>query len=343
MKRYGYLYEKIYDLENLKLAHKMARKGKLHYKDVQMVDSDVHTYLYKIQNMLQTQTYKTSMYTIFTIQDRHKKRQIAKLPYYPDRIVHWAIMLVIEPILVNNLIYDTYASIPARGTHKALHRIEHALRTHDLTHCLKLDIKKFFPSIDKTILKSLLRKKFKDNKLLSLLDEIIDSFSNGIPIGNYLSQYFANFYLSELDHIMKETFQCKHYYRYMDDIIILDSNKKYLHLLRRFISNYVSKHLNLQLKRNWQVFPIESRGIDFLGYVIRKNYTRLRKTTIKNIKRKVSAIQTNGVHRKHKNSLMSYFGWLKHADCKNFSKKYITNTVWRCDHEITVNGFTIYR
>lgn len=161
MKRYGYLYEKIYDIENLRVAHKMARKGKLHYRDVQMVDSDVDTYLYKIQNMLHTQTYKTSMYTIFTIQDRHKERQIAKLPYYPDRIVHWAIMLVIEPILVNNLIYDTYASIPARGTHKALHRIEHALRTNDLTHCLKLDVKKFFPSIDKTILKSLLRKNLK--------------------------------------------------------------------------------------------------------------------------------------------------------------------------------------
>lgn len=337
MKRYGYLYEKIYDIENLRVAHKMARRGKLHYKDVQMVDSDIDTYLYRIQKQLKTQTYTTSEYTIFTIQDKNKERQIAKLPYYPDRIVHWAIMLIIEPILLNNFIYDTYASIPNKGTHKALHCIEHALRANNLSYCLKLDIKKFFPSIDQNILKILLRKKFKDIKLLSLLDEIIDSFSDGIPIGNYLSQYFANFYLSNLDHIMKEIFQCKHYYRYMDDIVILDNDKQYLHQLRRFMGKYVNKTLNLQLKDNWQVFPIKARGIDFLGYVIRKDYTKLRKTTIKRIKKKTVEIQRRGIKKEDRNSLMSYFGWLKHADCKNFSKKYITNVVWRCDNEITSN------
>jgi len=340
MKRFGNLYEKIYDIENLRVAHKMARRGKLHYKEVQIVDANPEKYLALLQQQLKDQTYRTSKYTVFTIQDGRKEREIAKLPYFPDRICHWAIMLVIEPIFLNTFIFDTYASIPNKGTHKAMHRIEHAIRNNDLPYCLKLDVRKFFPSIDKTILKSQLRKKFKDAKLLHLLDEIIDSFYKGIPIGNYLSQYFANFYLSELDHVMKEVFQCEYYYRYMDDIVILHNNKRHLHNLRKVVSKFLRLKLNLELKHTWQVFPVVSRGIDFLGYVVRKEYTRLRKSTVKNIKKKVSLLSCI---KSDRSSLMSYFGWLKHGDCKNFSKKYITKNVWRCDHEITVNGFTIYR
>lgn len=340
MKRKGNLYEKIYDIENLRVAHAMARKNKTHYKEVQMVDEDVDKYLYIIQNKLKTLSYKTSEYTLFKINDNGKEREIAKLPYFPDRIVHWAIMLVIEPVFMNTFISTTYASLPNRGGHKALHKLEYDLRNNDLTYCLKMDIKKFFPSINKDILKTLLRKKFKDSKLLFLLDGIIDSYHKGIPIGNYLSQYFANFYLNYLDHFIKETLLCKYYYRYMDDMVILSDSKTELHEIKNKIEEYIINNLDLKLKGNYQVFPIDKRGIDFLGYVIFSTHTKLRKTIVKRIKSKHYSIKKVKVTDSDRCSLMSYFGWVKHGDCKNFSKKYITNNVWRADHEVICKRFT---
>lgn len=326
MKRVSSIYGKILDIDNLRLAHKKARKGKTWYKEVKMVDKDINYYLYKIQEDLINKTYKTSEYSHFIKIDKGKERDIYRLPYYPDRIVQWAIMLQIEEMFLKTLVYDTYASIPKRGIHLALKRVNEVMKNREGTkYCFKFDIKKFFPNIDKEILKNLLRRKIKDKDLLWLLDEIIDSSEKGIPIGNYLSQYFANFYLSCFDHWMKEEKKCKYYFRYMDDVIVLHNSKEFLHNLREEVETYLVGELRLKLKENWQVFPTYIRGIDFVGYRSFGDYTLLRKSTVKNIKRKTKDINRRGFFKDTDlNSIMSYKGWLKYCNSYNLEKKYIT-------------------
>jgi retron-type reverse transcriptase len=146
-------------------------------------------------------------------------------------------------------------------------------------YCLKVDVRKFYPTIDHSILKGIIRKKIKDVALLELLDGIIDSVPDdeGVPIGNYLSQFFANLYLSELDHLLKEHYKVKYYYRYADDIVILDSSKQRLHGLLVAMNDYLHTERNQCLKSNFQIFPVESRGIDFIGYVFYHTHVLARK------------------------------------------------------------------
>lgn len=338
MKQYGYLYDKIYDLENIERAHKNAKKGKLHYKEVKMVDLNPQYYFQQIYEMLKNKTFCNSKYKIFTKSDRGKTREIYKLPYFPDRIIHHCIMQVLEPIWIKTLISDTYSSLKGRGIHKGVKRIKKALKNKDNTkYCLKLDVKKFYPSINHEILKKIIRRKIKDSDVLWLLDEIIDS-TDGVPIGNYLSQYFGNLYLSDFDHWMKEINHCKYYFRYCDDIVVLDSNKKRLGELRKEIENYFCNNLSLKLKGNWQVFPVDARGIDFLGYRFFHNYTLLRKSIVGRFKKRIRNIKKNWQSLKPINILsgvMSYWGWFKHADCFNLAKTHINKNIYNIINQVS--------
>jgi len=146
-----------------------------------MIDSNPEPYLLDLQNSLIEKTYNTSDYEVFNIVDKGKERTIYKLPYYPDRICQWAIMQQIENIFINTLIYDTYASLPKRGIHLGLKRVSRAMQNKEKTkYCLKLDIKKFFPSINHKILKNLLRKMNKISKKENL------NFSDFCSINSYL-------------------------------------------------------------------------------------------------------------------------------------------------------------
>lgn len=330
MKRYNNLYDKIYDMDNLREAHKNARRGKSSYKEVQMVDSNEDYYLYNIHLMLKNKTYKTSEYINFEADDKGKIRKISKLPYYPDRIVHWAIMLQTKDIFEKTFIYDSYASIPNKGTHKLITKMNMAMQNKENTaYCLKIDIKKYFPNVDKQILKSMLRKKIKDLNLLWLFDEIVDSYDEGLPIGNYISQYLSNYYLTYFDHWVKEELKIKHYFRYMDDIVILHSNKLELRIIRIKIDDYLKNNLNLKIKNNWQIFPTFIRGVDFLGYRLFGDYILLRKKIAKNIKDKCKLIKKRGVKQHDLNSIMSYMGWLMHCNSYNFTKKYVSPIIGR--------------
>lgn len=331
MKRVGYLYEKIYDMDNLRLAHKNAKRGKGWYAEVQRVEKHLDEHLLHLQNMLIHHTYKTSEYETFVRNESGKERLIYKLPYFPDRICQWAVLQVIEPYLIRNLTRDTYSAIPERGIHACLYRLDEAIN-NDLEgtrYCLKIDAKKYYPSINHNVLKAKFRKRFKDPELLWLLDEIIDSTEGdtGIPIGNYLSQYSGNFYLSDFDHWVKEEQHVRYYYRYMDDIVILSASKKRLHELRKEIDTYFRKELRLTVKGNWQVFPSYVRGIDFVGYRVFPGYRLLRKSTCTSMKRKLRAI-----YKKKQGGQMitysdfctvnSYFGWIKHCDSYRLQKRY---------------------
>lgn len=313
MKRIGNLYEKICSIENLKLADTNARKNKTKQYGVHQHDKNRERNIQQLHEKLVNKQYKTSNYRTFTIYEP-KERLIFCLPYYPDRIVHHAIMNVLKPIFTEVFTKDTYSSIKGRGIHAASYALMTALKDQAGTqYCLKMDIKKFYPSIDHDILKALLRKKFKDNDLLELLYEIIDS-ADGVPIGNYLSQYFANFYLTYFDHWLKQVKKVKYYFRYADDIVILNEDKNYLHKLRQEITGYLLNNLKLTVKSNYQVFPVKERGIDFVGYVHYHTHVRLRKRIKQAFIRML---------RKNKNSasIASYKGYAIHCNSKTLLKK----------------------
>ncbi len=315
MKRINNLYNSICSLENLILAESKARKGKTKQKDIIKFDLNKDNNLIKLQKLLINKEFENSEYRVFTIFEG-KERIIYKLPYYPDRIIQHAIMNKLESIFVNSFTSNTYSCIKKRGIHKGLRDLNKSLKNKSETkYCLKLDIKKFYPNIDHTILKQLLRKKFKDKDLLVLLDEIIDS-AEGVPIGNYLSQYFANFYLNYFDHYLKEELNIKHYFRYCDDIVILGSNKKELYNIKLKIKQYLNDKLKLKLKSNWQIFPVKSRGIDFLGYKSFHDYILVRDS----IKRRFIKMIKYNYNDK---SIASYGGWLKWCNSKNLKQKYI--------------------
>ncbi len=316
MKRYGNLYQQIYNIENIKLAHKNARKGKLHYSEVIKVDSNPSYYFNKIHNMLKNKTFKNSYYDIFIKKDNGKDREIYKLPYFPDRIIHHAIMQIIEPIWKKSLINDTYSSIKGRGIHKGVERIKEALKDTDNTkYCLKLDIRKYYPSVNNIILKKVIRNKIKDKELLWLLDNIIDS-APGIPIGNYLSQYFANLYLSKFDHWVKEILKIKYYFRYCDDLVILSDSKEKLHVIFKKINDYFINILKLTIKKNYKIFPTTT-GIDFLGYKFYSKYTLIRKRIKNNCFKKLKSRNI----KKLQKSMSSYYGWFIHCNSHNLRTK----------------------
>lgn len=326
------LWDAICSMDNLKAAHQNAKKGKGWYKEVKMVDENPEYYLGLLQEMLINKTYHTSEYQTFYKTDGNKKRLIYKLPYFPDRICQWAILQVIEPILLRNFTADTYSAIPGKGIHLCLHNIQKAMQkdVKGSQYCLKIDAKQYYPSINHNILKEKYRRLFKDDDLLWLLDEIIDSTpgETGIPIGNYLSQYSGNYYLSAFDHYIKEVKGVKYYFRYMDDIVILHESKEYLHQLRKEIDEYFRTKLKLQVKENWQVFPTFKRGLDYVGYRSFLEFTLLRKSTCKNFKVKMNAINRKRLQGKDLNysewcSINSYKGWLKHCDSYRLQMKYL--------------------
>jgi len=317
MKRFGYLYEEVCSIENLTEAHKRASKGKGHYREVKMINATPEKFLSQLREMLLNQTFKNSPYTRMFRNEYGKMREISKLPYFPDRIIHHAIMNVMEPIWISHFINDTWASIKGRGVHKGVRRIKAAMSDQKGTRfCLKMDVRKFYPSVDNTIMKVIIRQRVKDDRLLWLIDEIIDS-SIGLPIGNYLSQFLANLYLSDMDHWIKEHLSVKYYFRYCDDMVLLLKSKRELHKYRRLIDQYLSERLNLQLKGDWQVFPVDARGIDFLGYRFFHGYTLVRKSIVSRFKQK---------HKSNKvASIPAYWGWFKWADTNNLIKRYGVN------------------
>jgi RNA-directed DNA polymerase len=312
MKRSGNLYHKICSLENLHLADWLAQKGKSRQREVISHNLQREENILALQKMLIDKSFRTSPYKSFTILDP-KEREIFSLPYFPDRILHHAIMNVLEPVFVSTFTADTYSCIKGRGVHKAIRKLKQVLKDQTGTkYCLKIDIRKFYPSIDGEILKKLLRRKFKDRDLLSLLDGIIDSHQ-GLPIGNYLSQFLSNFYMTGFDHWLKQERRVKYYFRYADDMVILYGDKPYLHQLLCDIRKYLSENLHLQVKDNYQIFPVCSRGIDFLGYKAFHSHILLRKAIKKSYARAVSAGRVQ--------SIASYKGWAKHCNSKNLIKK----------------------
>ena len=317
MKRIGYLFDKVCNLENLRLAEINAGAGKGSRKEVAQFRANLEQNLAGIRAELVDKTYHTSAYTCF-IKHEPKERVIFKLPYR-DRVIQWAIMQVLVPIWTPIFTRDTYACIKGRGVHSLLRRLRKDLQNDPdgTIFCYKIDIRKFYPSITHSILKDVIRKRIKDPDLLWLLDDIIDS-ADGVPIGNYISQYFANLYLAELDHIAKEQWHIKYYYRYADDIVILSDSKEFLHSIHSKIVQYLAEHRRLELKQNYQIFPVEARGIDFVGYVVRHEYCLARKRNKKALCKIVAKLRKKGLTNEEiRLRVASRLGFIVHADSKH--------------------------
>lgn len=210
MKRIGNLYGLICSAENLDLAERNARKGKANKKSVREFDTDRESNLADLKQRLESRTFRTSEYRSFTVYEP-KKRAIDALPH-PDNVVDHAIIQVLGPIWRATFTADSYACIKGRGLHMANRKIRHAFRTNPdgMRYCLATDIHKFYASIDHSTLKAIVRRKIKCAGTLWLLDEIIDSHP-GVPIGRYISPYFANLYLTGWDHTVKERMKVQHY------------------------------------------------------------------------------------------------------------------------------------
>ena len=325
------------------MADMRARKGKLKTYGVKVHDKNREENILKLHQLLKNKTFKTSDYATFIIHEP-KERVIFRLPYFPDRIVHHAIMNVLEPIWVSVFTVDSFSCIKGRGISGAMRKVKKAIKDpENARYCLKIDIKKFYPSIDHDVLKSVLRKKLKCKDTLALLDSIIDS-ADGVPIGNYLSQYFANLLLTYFDHWIKEVKRIKYYFRYADDMVFLSSSKEELHDLLQEIKNYIKENLSLELKSNYQVFPLAKdhkmkggRGLDFVGFVFYFNEMRMRKRIKQNLCRVISRInkkkftlelseekKLNAVPftAKHaKKELAPWLGWAKNSDSDYLLKK----------------------
>lgn len=284
-------------------------------------------------------TYHTGKYKHFTIYEP-KERQIAALSF-EDRVVQHAIYNIIEPIFEKSFIYDSYACRKGFGVISGSLRATKFRRAavdsfkNQQIYCLKGDVRKYFYSIDHLVLKKLIRKKIKCKDTLKLLDEIIDSSGDlvGIPIGNLTSQLFANIYLNELDHYVKEVLKLKYYIRYMDDFIILHPDKKYLEEILIKIRQYLVSELKLNLNSKTQIFLVNRRAIDFLGYVVFYDYRLLRKGNVKRTKRKFKkfqklyynyAINLNNIRP----SIVSWLGHVKWADSFQLVKNILQSTVF---------------
>ncbi len=327
MKRVGNIYSKITSKENIARAFSNAAKRKHERRVVKDIMNNLNYYINDVQQMLVNKTYIPNPYIILKIQDgtRKKERIIFKPKFYPDQIIHWALMQQIEPIIMKGMYDLCCASVKNRGILRASRYLKRILVNDrkNTKYCLKLDIKKFYPSLDKEILKQKFRKKIKDNDVLYLLDMIIDSSEDGVPIGNYTSQWFANFYLQDLDHYIKEKLQVKYYVRYMDDMLLFHRNKKELHKIRLAINEFLVKE-HLRIKENWQLFKVDSRPLDFIGYRFYRGYTTLRDSNFLRIKRRIKK-----VYKKKKMTyldacaIISYVGWLKHCDSNMFKNKYL--------------------
>lgn len=264
MKRVGNLMPAIAEMDNLMLAFCKARRGKQCKREVVDYSLNITENLHSLRERIINGTLRVGNYHYFEIFDP-KKRTICAASF-EERIVHHAVMNVCKERFERHLIFDTYATRDGKGVYAAIDRARGALLKY--RYVAKLDVRKYFDSINHDVLKMKLARLFKDRDLLQLFDRIIDSYevapNVGIPIGNLTSQYFANYYLSDLDHYIKEVLRVPVYVRYMDDMLLFADD---LSELRAFVSNveaYLAENLHLSLKPT-QIGSVNS-GVSFLGY-----------------------------------------------------------------------------
>lgn len=299
-KRYGYLYEKIYEWDNLINAFHKAKKGKSNDNDVLEFEYDLENKIIEIQKQFKEEKYQFSGYKTFKIYE--PKERTISCASFQDRLIHHAICNIINPITDRSIISDSYACRKGKGLHKAIRRGFYFYRNNN--YCYKFDIKKYFYTVDQEILFNKLSGKFKDKKLLNLISELLSTYrtdgeyyfpfkkddlfdygrKRGLPIGNLTSQIFANLYLSELDHYVKEQLHQRYYIRYMDDVLIFSNSKEELKKVKSEVKRKLAE-MRLQLHPNKNIISKTKQGINFLGFRYKNNRIKLQNKNLVRFKR----------------------------------------------------------
>ena len=325
MKRAGNIYWRIGELDNLLLAFWKAQRGKRGKDDVKRFRLRLHENLSCLRHELLSCNVTVGDYHYFTIHDPKVRRICAAS--FRERVLHHAIMNICEPVLERYAIFDSYACRKGKGTHQAIMRARSFARNNKW--CLKVDVSKYFDSIDHRIMYDLLTRRFKDKKLLSLFARIIGSYETepgkGLPIGNLTSQHFANYYLGPLDHYLKEDVRVPGYVRYMDDMIIWGKSRLEMKEYLSKIRVYLAERLALRLKEGVQIKQTRS-GVGFLGYGIYPWKTTLAHRSRRRFSRKFKYYEGLFADGKWSEETLAdhvqaLLGFTLLADAKGFRKK----------------------
>ena len=321
MKRIGCMKEQIVSLDNLYNAYHKASKGKHWKQDVLGFAVNFDDNMYFLRRGLVDGTVSFGHYHFFTIRD--PKERIICAASFSERIIHHAIINVCQPHFDRTLIDTTYATRKGKGVYAALEKATDALAHYPYT--VKLDFRKYYDSIDHDILKQKLRRLFKDSWLLNLLDKIIDSYEKepdkGLPIGNLTSQYFANIYLTALDHKAIEQWGLPVYIRYMDDILIAGKDKRSLYHVVKEMINFSQNKLKLTFKP--PIYRNSKDGQTFLGYKVLPYRLQLSGRSKRRFRTKLLKYEhllnngtwTESVYQEHILSLLSF---VQHAESRSF-------------------------
>jgi RNA-directed DNA polymerase len=274
MKRLGGLFEQVITFENLLVAFQNAFRASPQSAEAHRYWLNLEEETFLLRDELRNGEFVPGPYRYFEIRDP-KQRNIAVAPFR-DRVVHHAVVRVLEPIYERVFIFDSYATRVGKGTHRAIERAQRFLRRN--TWFVKADVEKFFDSVDHSVLLELVSKKIKDGSVIRLLEKIIRTYDReiGIPIGNLTSQFLANVYLDPLDHFVKDEIGWGDYLRYMDDFVLFDRDKTRLWGMRFLIEDFLRKELKLRLKPRSIVHLRTEEGLGFLGMSIYPNLIRMR-------------------------------------------------------------------
>lgn len=315
MKRLKDIYSKIYDMDNLYKAYLLSRRSKRYRAEVLYFTNNLPEELEKLHLELKNKTYKVGVYKQFKVYEP-KERIIMSLPFR-DRVVQHAINNIIEKHIIDRMIQTTYACVKGRGTHSASKKTREWIHSVDNDlYFLKCDIRKYFPSTDKDVLLSIVRRYIKCTDTLNLLKVIIEShIGTGIPIGNLTSQLMANLYLSELDKYVTQSLKFQRYIRYMDDFLVVGYSKSDLKNLLNDIEVFLKDILKLEINNKTRLAPVHF-GINFVGYVHKYNDVKIRRCTLIKIKYN---IKSDAVDSNVKRSII---GMLKHVSNRQMYDQY---------------------
>lgn len=316
MRRDGYIIEEIVEYGNMSDSFDQVLRGtrRKESRQGQWLLAHREEVIRELSDRIKAGTYTVRDYREREINENGKTRRIQILTM-KDRIAVHAIMAVVDRHLKKRFIRTTSASIKQRGMHDLLAYIHRDMREQPETtrYCYKFDISKFYESIDQDTVMDCVRRVFKDRRLITLLDGFVRMMPKGLSMGLRSSQGLGNLLLSvHLDHVLKDEYGVRHFYRYCDDGVVLAGTKRELWEIRAVVHRQM-EGIGLKVKASERIFPV-TEGIDFLGYVIRPDYIRLRKR----IKKKAAAKLKEVKSRKRRREIIaSLYGMAKHADCNN--------------------------
>lgn len=325
MRSYSHIIEMIVSDDNLSKAIDRSALGKKNRSDVRWCLAHKQSVIEKVRELIENELFVPPKHKPKEINDGivRKKRTIIQPNYKYEQIIHHAIVQVIAPHIERSSYRYSCGSMPDRGGTYGKKYIEKFIRKNPkkCKYVLKMDIHHFFESIDHEVLQGMINKKYHDAKFQRLMRTIIIGGGDGLPIGYYTSQWLANWYLQGLDYFIKQECGAKCYVRYMDDMIVIGSNKRELHRMRCKVSEYLEKELHLKLNNKWQVFRLDKRPIDFMGFRFYRNRTTLRRSIMLRATRKARRMKRLTWYNSCQ--MISYLGWFKQTDCYNVYLKWI--------------------